>query len=515
MNMLHNLTVRGKLAVAFACVLVLMTLLGALAWRQMASLAGQSEQIITYRVSGVRDSGRMLQTATRLRTREYRLAVTTGDDVPKAVKRYNDGVEDFENARKAYADFLFDDAEKALYQEAMTAWTAYMAHSAKIVEAAQAGRQAQALELTLGGVKLFDAASDALGELSKYNDDGSKKDAAAAEALYSQSRLYVVAMLVAAVVAATGMGLVISNAITRPLNEAVALAQAVAEGDLSRDIRVQGRDEISQLSRALSAMVTQLRGIVSEVRSGVEQVSTASAQIATGNTDLSQRTEEQASNLQQTAASMEELTSTVRQNADNARAASQLAQNARDVAATGGSVVADVVSTMQAISDSSQRMSDIIGVIDGIAFQTNILALNAAVEAARAGEQGRGFAVVASEVRALAQRSANAAKEIKNLIETSREKVGDGSRLVTQAGETMANIVAQVQRVNDLVGEITSASVEQSRGIDQVGLAVSQLDQVTQQNAALVEESAAAAESMKHQAMKLSETVSVFRVSAA
>jgi len=512
MNMLQNLTVRGKLAVAFACVLVLMTLLGALAWRQMASLAAQSDQIITYRVAGVRDSGRMVQTATRLRTREYRLAMSSADDIPKAAKRYQDGVDDFEKARKDYAAFLFDEAEKAIYEKAMTAWASYMAHSAKIVDAAKAGRQAEAQELTLGGAKRFDEVSEALGELTRYNDDGSKKDAAAAEALYSQSRLYVVGMLVVAGLLATGLGLVISNAITRPLNEAVALAQAVAEGDLSRDIRAQGRDEIGKLSQALSAMVTQLRSIVSDVRTGVEQVSTASAQIATGNTDLSQRTEEQASNLQQTAASMEELTSTVRQNADNARAASQLAQNARDVAATGGSVVADVVTTMQAISDSSQRMSDIIGVIDGIAFQTNILALNAAVEAARAGEQGRGFAVVASEVRALAQRSANAAKEIKALIETSREKVGDGSRLVSQAGETMSNIVAQVQRVNDLVGEITSASVEQSRGIDQVGLAVSQLDQVTQQNAALVEESAAAAESMKHQALRLSETVSVFRV---
>ena len=514
MKMLNSLTVRGKLAAAFACVLVLMTLLGVLAWRQMASLANQADQIITYRVSGVRDSGRMLQTATRLRTREYRLAVSSPDEIAKSVTNYHAGVEAFEKARKDYAAFLFDDQEKALYNTAMAAWKEYMAVSAKIVEAAQAGHADDALKLTLGGVKQFDAVFESMTALSTYNDNGSKKDAAEAEALYKQSRMYVVAMLVVAVALATGAGLLISNAITRPLNEAVALAQAVAEGDLTRDIRAQGRDEISQLARALSAMVNQLRGIVSEVRSGVEQVSTASSQIATGNTDLSQRTEEQASNLQQTAASMEELTSTVRQNADNARAASQLAQSARDVAATGGDVVADVVTTMQAISDSSQRMSDIIGVIDGIAFQTNILALNAAVEAARAGEQGRGFAVVASEVRALAQRSANAAKEIKSLIEQSRDKVGDGSRLVTQAGETMANIVAQVQRVNDLVGEITSASVEQSRGIEQVGQAVSQLDQVTQQNAALVEESAAAAESMKHQALKLSETVSVFRVTA-
>ena len=269
---------------------------------------------------------------------------------------------------------------------------------------------------------------------------------------------------------------------------------------------------MAQLTRALGAMVTQLRSVVAEVRGGVESVSTASAEIANGNLDLSQRTEEQASNLQQTSASMEQLTATVRHNADNARAASQLASDATAVAERGGKAVGEVVTTMEAISDSSKRMSDIIGVIDGIAFQTNILALNAAVEAARAGEQGRGFAVVAAEVRSLAQRSAGAAKEIKELIQQSVGRVDGGAKLVSQAGATMSDVVSQIKRVHGLIGEIATASAEQSQGIDQVGHAVSQLDQVTQQNAALVEESAAAADSMKHQAQKLAQTMAVFNI---
>jgi methyl-accepting chemotaxis protein len=514
MKVLESLTVRGKLVAAFACVLSLMALLGALACWQMSRINGQTSQIITYRVSGVRDSGRMVAAAIRLRTREYRVAMSAADDVPAAIQRYQAGLADFDAARAAYAEFLFDDHEKRLYQDAMAGWKDYLAVSGRIVAAAKDGHRDDAAAIVLGSAKSFDSALAGLTTLTAFNDEGSKADAAHAQTLFERARIVVEATVAAAIALAIALGLVIANAITKPLDRAVRLAQAVAGGDLTTGIRATGRDEVATLSRALGGMVERLRGIVSEVRSGVESVSTASAQIATGNADLSQRTEEQAANLQQTAASMEELTSTVRQNADNARAAAQLAQGARDVASHGGAVVNDVVATMGAISDSSRRIGDIIGVIDGIAFQTNILALNAAVEAARAGEQGRGFAVVASEVRSLAQRSAQAAKEIKTLIEQSVEKVGDGSRLVQEAGTTMADIVAQVQRVTDLVGEISAASVEQTRGIEQVGHAVAQLDQVTQQNAALVEESAAAAESMKQQAVALSHSVSVFRVSA-
>jgi methyl-accepting chemotaxis protein len=302
------------------------------------------------------------------------------------------------------------------------------------------------------------------------------------------------------------------RSIVTPLAQAVKVAEAVAAGDLSLRIDVRSRDETGQLLAALKRMNEGLVTIVGQVRASSESIATGSSQIAMGSVDLSQRTEEQASNLQQTAASMEELTVTVKNNADTARAANQLAASASGVAAQGGEVVGQVVATMEQISQASSRIADIIGVIDGIAFQTNILALNAAVEAARAGEQGRGFAVVAGEVRSLAQRSAQAAKEIKTLIGDSVGKVEAGSQLAGDAGRTMDDIVAQVRRVTDLIGEITASSDEQSQGISQIGDAVAQLDQVTQQNAALVEESAAAAESLKQQAAKMNEVVSTFRL---
>ena len=298
--------------------------------------------------------------------------------------------------------------------------------------------------------------------------------------------------------------------ITRPLDTAVGISRRVAQGDLSGEVAVRSRDETGQLLQSLNAMNSNLRGIVSNVRSGTDTITTASAEIAAGNLDLSSRTEQQASSLEETASAMEELISTVRQNADNARQASQLAVSASEVAEQGGGVVSQVVQTMGSINDSSKKIVDIISVIDGIAFQTNILALNAAVEAARAGEQGRGFAVVASEVRSLAQRSASAAKEIKQLINDSVSKVDDGSRLVEQAGNTMHEVVTSVRRVTDIVAEISAASAEQTSGIEQINHAITQMDQVTQQNAALVEQAAAAAASMQNQADGLARLVSVF-----
>ena len=300
--------------------------------------------------------------------------------------------------------------------------------------------------------------------------------------------------------------------IVRPLRTAVDIARKVADGDLTAQIDASAKDETGQLLQALQDMNTSLLNIVGEVRSGTDSIATSSTQIAAGNQDLSSRTEEQAGSLEETASSMEELTSTVKQNADNARQANQLAASAAQVAVKGGAVVAQVVGTMQSINASSNKIVDIISVIDGIAFQTNILALNAAVEAARAGEQGRGFAVVASEVRNLAQRSASAAKEIKTLIGASVEQVNAGSMLVAQAGSTMNDIVDSVQRVSDIITEITAASSEQSVGIDEINRAIGQMDAVTQQNAALVEESAAAAESMQHQAHNLAQVVSVFKL---
>jgi methyl-accepting chemotaxis protein len=300
--------------------------------------------------------------------------------------------------------------------------------------------------------------------------------------------------------------------IVGPINSAVIAARTVASGDLTYDIKVTSKDEIGQLSQALKDMNDSLIQIVGDVRVGTDTIATASAEIAAGNLDLSSRTEHQASSLEETASSMEELTSTVRQNADNARQANQLALSAAEVASKGGAVVAQVVDTMTSINDSSKKIVDIIGVIDGIAFQTNILALNAAVEAARAGEQGRGFAVVATEVRNLAQRSAGAAKEIKELIGDSVTKVDIGAKLVDQAGITMTEIVASVRRVTDIMGEISSASNEQMSGIEQINEAIAQMDQVTQQNAALVEQASAAAVTMQEQTEHLANVVDVFKI---
>jgi methyl-accepting chemotaxis protein len=339
------------------------------------------------------------------------------------------------------------------------------------------------------------------------------------ELLGPVNRAIRIATLVAALiggVVALFVIVVVSRAIARPVRRAADLLDEIAngQGDLTRRMQVESKDEIGQLGNAFNRFVSSLSELVRQVRASGESIATGSTQIASGNMDLSQRTEEQASNLQQTAASMEQLTSTVRQNADNAVAAAGIVSGAADSAARGGEVVRDVVRTMEQITDSSRRISDIVGVVDGIAFQTNILALNAAVEAARAGEQGRGFAVVASEVRALAQRSGEAAREIKSLIAQSVENVENGATQVADAGRAMDDIVAQVGRVKALVGEISAASTEQSQGIGQVGDAVTQLDQVTQQNAALVEESAAAAESLKHQAGRLSELMGAFTIEA-
>ena len=308
------------------------------------------------------------------------------------------------------------------------------------------------------------------------------------------------------------LGAMTTRSITRPIHRAAEVAGSIRNGDLTSKIDATGKDETAQMLRRLAGMQDNLRNIVAHVRQGSEAVATASAQIASGNNDLSGRTEEQASALEQTAASMEQLGSTVRQNADNARQANQLALNASTVAVQGGDVVAQVVSTMKGINDSSRKIADIIGVIDGIAFQTNILALNAAVEAARAGEQGRGFAVVASEVRSLAQRSAEAAKEIKALITASVERVEQGTQQADLAGETMTQVVGAIRRVTDIMGEISAASSEQSTGVGQVGEAITQMDQATQQNAALVEESAAAADSLQRQAQELVQVVAVFRL---
>ncbi|MBB6562467.1 methyl-accepting chemotaxis protein/methyl-accepting chemotaxis protein-1 (serine sensor receptor) [Acidovorax soli] len=360
----------------------------------------------------------------------------------------------------------------------------------------------------------MDPLQEVLGQLMQVQLDQAKMEYDRAAASYQTIWAVTVAAVVLGVLLAVLVGGSMIRQISRSLGNAVDITDAVSRGDLTVPIQAQGRDEIAYLLTGLTAMRDNLAQVVSGVRGNAQGVASASAEIASGNHDLSIRTEEQASALQQTAASMEELSSTVRQNADNARQANQLAMSASTVAVQGGDVVSEVVETMKGINDSSKKISDIIGVIDGIAFQTNILALNAAVEAARAGEQGRGFAVVASEVRSLAGRSADAAKEIKSLIHASVERVEQGTTLVDKAGATMTEVVASIRRVTDIMGEISAASTEQSQGVSQVGDAVTQMDQVTQQNAALVEEMAAAAGSLSHQAQALVGAVEVFKLSA-
>jgi methyl-accepting chemotaxis protein len=359
---------------------------------------------------------------------------------------------------------------------------------------------------------LSNAYDDAMRELVRFQAGLLKQARADVDAMVESGKTLLLLAGGAVAVLSALLAWMLTRSITRPLGEAVEIARTVASGDLAVEVRVMSSDETGQLMAALKTMTGNLNQLVARVRLGTETIATAATEVAEGNLDLSARTEQQAGSLEETASSMEELTGTVQQNAENARQGTQLAASASSVAEKGGAVVSQVVETMAAINGSARKIVDIIGVIDGIAFQTNILALNAAVEAARAGEQGRGFAVVASEVRTLAQRSASAAKEIKALIDDSVQQVEAGSALVNEAGATMQEVVRSVHRVSDLMAEISSASQEQRDGIEQVNQAIGQMDQVTQQNAALVEEAAAATQSMREQADTLAQAVSAFRL---
>jgi methyl-accepting chemotaxis protein len=423
---------------------------------------------------------------------------------------------DYAKLEKQLTASIKSDAGKAALAKVSSTVASVTAPMDKAVSLGLANKNDEATKVLMGEVRAAQSkaleAADELATLQMKLTDESQADA---DKAYGTALMTMLTLGGATLAFFALGGWMLARSIGRQLGaepgEAASLAQRVAAGDFSMAIELRPGD-ITSLMAQLKQMQTSLASVVSNVRQNAEGVATASAQIAQGNNDLSQRTEEQASALEETAASMEELSSTVKQNADNARQANQLAQSASTVASKGGAVVAQVVDTMKGINDSSKKISDIISVIDGIAFQTNILALNAAVEAARAGEQGRGFAVVASEVRSLAGRSADAAKEIKSLINASVERVEQGTVLVDQAGTTMTEVVGSIRRVTDIMGEISAASNEQSQGVAQIGEAVQQMDQVTQQNAALVEEMAAAASSLQTQAQDLVGTVAVFKL---
>jgi len=445
------------------------------------------------------------------------IALTTNIDAMQGdQKRIDEWVKAYAGQREKLLALGLNDAEKAALAKADAAdalAAPLMKQAQGLARTMQPEMAAEILSGKLGPVQKQWMAG--LDELSAAAEAGRAEVLAATQASRQRTLVWMCVAGALAVVAGAALATLLARGISRRLQQAVAVTQRIAAGDLSSAVREPGRDEVSQTVNALADMQDRLRGAIGEVRSAVMAIETASSEIASGTNDLSARTEQSASSLQQTAASMEQLTGTVKSSADNAGMAHQLADSASQVARQGGTVVTEVVSTMQDISASSKKIGDIIGVIDGIAFQTNILALNAAVEAARAGEQGRGFAVVASEVRSLAQRSATAAREIKGLIGASVEKVEAGTRLVGQAGTTMQDIVSSVQRVSQVISEISQAAGEQTSGISQIGSAVNHLDQMTQQNAALVEQSAAAAESMREQSKRLAQAVGTFRLEAA
>ncbi|WP_310732102.1 methyl-accepting chemotaxis protein [Roseateles sp. YR242] len=511
--MLDRLSVGAKLGVAFAIVLLITAILGVVAVVQLSRVNDTASAMADNWMPSAREAQNINQAVTRFRTREYRLMLAEGDARTTDAAKIDQSRQTVNQHLDLYEKLVSSPEEAALFKQVRGYWTDYLAASEHFLTAVKAHDDVKAKRmLAVDGLPKYEALGKALDDLVELNTKGAAAANELGDRIYANSRWVVGGLTVVAVLLGALLATVISRMITRPLSESVRLAESVANGDLTGHLVVKGRDEVAQLQTALMKMVGQLKSVVSQVRDGVQSVSSASAQIATGNLDLSARTEQTASNLEETASSMEELTGTVSQSADTARQANQLANSAAEAATRGGRVVSQVVERMRAISESSKRINDIIGTIDGIAFQTNILALNAAVEAARAGEQGRGFAVVASEVRSLAQRSAEAAKEIKTLINRSVETVNAGSADVTEAGQAMGDIVTGVGRVTDLMGEISAAAIEQRDGIGQVNQAVANLDQMTQQNAALVEESSAAATSLREQAARLEEVVSIFKV---
>jgi len=514
---ISNLRIGARLGMAFGAVLILMAILIGIGLQRLSSISALNDTIIDN--DWVKAEAAATVSSTTRANAALTLELFTTDDSNRlaAIRSEMDAnKQTITRALETLGRLVTREDSKALLARIAGERKAYVASFTQVGKLLADGKRDDALALLradmLPKLNTLQESVRQLNELQKsaVNDNG-----AAVKHDISMARQMMAWLGVVALALGLACAWRVTRSITDPISDALLLARAVAAGDLTQNISSRQRDEMGQLLQAMAQMSGNLSDIVGRVRSGSGAINTASAEIASGNMDLSTRTEQQASSLEETAASMEELTSTVKQNAANAHQANQLAQSATEVAQRGGAVVAQVVDTMNAINDSSRKIVDIITVIDGIAFQTNILALNAAVEAARAGEQGRGFAVVASEVRTLAQRSASAAKEIKQLIDDSVGKVAAGAQLVGTAGATMDEVQDSVRKVTAIVGEMTLANREQTSGIEQINIAISQMDQVTQQNAALVEQAAAAASAMQDQASELNQVVSQFRLARA
>ena len=509
-----NLKISRKLILNSALILAMTVALGLFAIAQLGTVNESTKDVVLNWMPSAVLTSAMDTDTSDFRILELQHVMSLDDKAMAAIdKKIAVLGAEIEAKRSAYVKLISSPDEQKHYDAFGVSWAAYLAESKTLLALSRKNENAEATALLNGASqKLFDAASVDLQKLVDINTTGGTEAGNKVALLYAQARTWIFVGIGLTLALGLAMALFVARIVSAPLGLALRVARTVAAGDLSSTIEVNSSDETGLLMAALKEMNTSLVKIVGEVRSGTDTIATASNQIAAGNLDLSSRTEQQASSLEETASSMEELTGTVKQNADNARQATQLAESASAVALKGGTVVSQVVQTMGSINESAKKIVDIISVIDGIAFQTNILALNAAVEAARAGEQGRGFAVVASEVRNRAQRSASAAKEIKSLIGDSVEQVEIGAKLVDQAGTTMIEIVDSVRRVTDIMTEIAAASQEQTVGIDQINQAITQMDEVTQQNAALVEEAAAAAGALQDQAQGLLKAVSVFQL---
>ncbi len=509
-NWFDNLRIGTKLLTVLTSVLTFTVLVGGLAVVQLDHVSADARVLANNALPRVRLVSALRATVLEMRAAQYAHMLSDSEDEQKGLKARIKGLADTLAAtRKKYDPLVASVQERSAYDAFAQRWNDYLTGNERVLSlTGDFGTKAMDGDYR----KLFDSMNDSLSAILQINDRSADAQVQATEQTATQTRVVILAAVVIAVAVGLALAFVMARRIAASLGEASRSARAVAKGDLTRNIPPGGNDEVGSLLTALTEMQAGLRELVSTVREGVESVAEASSEIASGNLDLSNRTEQQSNNLQLTVSAIHQMATNIRQNTESASQANEFARSASEIAVRGGGAVQEVIVTMEEITVASRKIVDIIGVIDGIAFQTNILALNAAVEAARAGEQGRGFAVVAAEVRLLAQRSATAAKEIKTLIGASVDKVETGAKLVQGAGKTMSEIVGSVQRVSDIISEISLAAYAQTSGIDQINEAVTQLDQMTQQNAALVEQSAAAAESLKDQGSRLHVAVAKFQL---